>query len=94
MKKAEKNDVDFGEMKRQYESLYLEQTNEMKKLIKERELLHLYIQRLERENALLSSRTNQDETIQLLTHASQTPHSLEVLRSTHSHTSIVCLYEF
>lgn len=78
MKKAEKNDEDFGAMKRQYESAYLDQMNAMKKLLKERELLHVYIQRLIGENALLSSRSNQDQAIQLLTRSSQIPHSIEV----------------
>lgn len=89
MKKAEKNDLDFNELKHQYESVYLEQMNQIKTLIKERELLHFYIQRLERENTLLSSRTNQDQTIQLLTHASQTPHSLDVRHSSNLFT-LVC----
>ena len=81
MKKAEKNDVDFGEMKIQYETSFLDQMTEMKKLIKERELLHVYIQRLQRENTLLSSRTTQDQAIQLLTHSSQIPNSFEVIPS-------------
>jgi hypothetical protein len=78
MKKAEKNDVDFNEIKCQYESSFIEQVNEIKKLVKERELLHLYIQRLEQENSLLSSRTTNDQTMQLLTYSSQTPSSFEV----------------
>ncbi len=78
MKKAEKNDVDFREIKSQYENMFIEQVNQMKKLVKERELLHLYIQRLEQENTLLSSRTYNDETVQFLTYSSQTPTSYEV----------------
>jgi hypothetical protein len=81
MKKAEKNDVAFGELKRQYENSFIEQVNEMKKFIEEREFLHIYIQRLGRENSQLSSRTNDDQTIQLLTHSSQTLSSIEVVRS-------------
>ena len=80
MKKAEKNDADFREMKLQYESIFAEQVNQIKKLIKERELLHLYIERLERENASISSRTFSDETVQFLTYSSQTPQSYEVNR--------------
>jgi hypothetical protein len=78
MKKAEKNDVDFREIKSQYENMFIEQVNQMKKLVKERELLHLYIHRLEQENTLLSSRTYNDETVQFLTYSSQTPTSYEV----------------
>jgi len=78
MKKAEKNDVDFREIKSQYENMFIEQVNQMKKLVKERELLHLYIQRLEQENTSLSSRTYNDETVQFLTYSSQTPTSYEV----------------
>jgi hypothetical protein len=78
MKKAEKNDVDFNQIKFQYESSFIEQVNQIKNLVKERELLHLYIQRLERENSLLSSRTTNDQTMQLLTYSSQTPTSFEV----------------
>jgi hypothetical protein len=78
MRKAEKNDADFREMKLQYENMFIEQVNQIKKLIKERELLHLYIERLERENASISSRTFTDETVQFLTYFAQTPQSYEV----------------
>ena len=78
MKKAEKNDMDFREIKLQYENSFIEQVNQIKKLVKERELLHLYIQRLETENAALASRTNDDETVRLLTYSSQSPTSYEV----------------
>jgi hypothetical protein len=78
MKKAEKNDMDLRDMKLQYENIVIEQVNQIKKLVKERELLHVYIQRLESENAVLSSRTNEDETVRLLTYSSQSPTSYEV----------------
>jgi hypothetical protein len=78
MKKAEKNDVDFREIKLRYENAFIEQVNQMKKFVKEREILHLYIQRLERENASLSSRTYSDESVRFLTCSSQTPTSYEV----------------
>ncbi|CAF4366760.1 unnamed protein product [Adineta steineri] len=77
MKEAEKNDTDFREIKVHYENLFMEQVNQTKKLIKERELLQLHIQRLEQENILLASRTNNDETIKLLTYSSQTPTSYD-----------------
>jgi membrane-bound inhibitor of C-type lysozyme len=78
MKKAEKNDTDLREMKIQYESVLTEQTNHIKKLVKERELLHLYVQRLEMENASLVTITNDNETVKLLNHTSQSPTTLEV----------------
>jgi len=78
MRKAEKNDIDFREIKLQYENLFIEQVDHIKKLVKERELLHLYIQRLETENVSLASRTNEDETIKLLTYSSQKPTTYEV----------------
>jgi hypothetical protein len=78
MRKAEKNDLDFQQIKFQYENLFIEQVDHIKKLVKERELLHLYIQRLEEENSSLAGRTNNDDTIQLLTHSSQKPTSYEV----------------
>jgi hypothetical protein len=78
MRKAEKNDIDFREIKLQYENAFTEQVDHIKKLVKERELLHLYIQRLEAENVLLAGRTNDDETIRLLTYSSQKPTSYEV----------------
>lgn len=78
MRKAEKNDSDFREVKLQYENFFTEQVDHIKKLVKERELLHLYIQRLETENYALAGRTNEDETVQLLTHASQKPATYEV----------------
>ena len=81
MKKAEKNDVDYREMKLQYESVFHEHVTELKKLIKERESLHLYVRRLEAENAFLAATTNDDETIRLLTYASQTPSNPEVCLS-------------
>ncbi|CAF4651275.1 unnamed protein product, partial [Rotaria sp. Silwood1] len=77
IKKAEKNDVDFREMKLNYENVFTEQVNHIKKLVKEREVLHLYIQRLEVENSSLAARTNDDETIKLLTYSSQSPTSYE-----------------
>jgi hypothetical protein len=79
MKKAEKNDTDLREMKIQYESVFTEQINHIKKLVKERELSQLYIQRLEAENASLAAITNDDETIKLLTYSSQSPTSYEVI---------------
>ena len=78
MKKAEKNDIDFREIKLQYESVFIEQVNQIKKLVKEREISHLYIQRLQAENVLLASRTTEDETVKLLTQSSQSPQSYEV----------------
>lgn len=78
LRKAEKNDMDFREMKLNYENVFTEQVNNIKKLVKERELLHLYIQRLEIENASVAARTNDDETIRVLTHSSQTPTNQEV----------------
>jgi hypothetical protein len=78
MRKAEKNDIDFREIKLQYENLFIEQVDHIKKLVKERELLHLYIQRLETENVSLASRTNENETIKLLTYSSQKPTTYEV----------------
>lgn len=80
MKKAEKNDVDFREMKLQYESVFHEQLTHVKTLVKERELLRLYVRRLEAENASLAATTNDDETIRLLTYAKQTPTNSEVGR--------------
>ncbi|UJR08807.1 hypothetical protein I4U23_013062 [Adineta vaga] len=77
MKKAEKNDIDFCEMRTQYENVFIEQVNQIKKLVKEREISHLYIERLKSENLLLASRTNDDETVQLLTQSSQSPKSYE-----------------
>jgi hypothetical protein len=78
MRKAEKNDIDFREIKLQYENLFIEQVDHIKKLVKERELLHIYIRRLEQENTSLAARTNDDQTIQLLTHSSQKPTTYEV----------------
>ncbi|CAF1608880.1 unnamed protein product [Rotaria magnacalcarata] len=77
LRKAEKNDMDFSEIKLKYENVFTEQVNHLKKLSKERELLHLYIQRLELENASLAAITNDDETIKLLTYASQSSASYE-----------------
>ncbi|CAF0949556.1 unnamed protein product [Rotaria sordida] len=77
IKKAEKNDADFRDIKLNYEIIFTEQVNHIKKLVKERELLHLYNQRLEVENASLAARTNDDETIRLLTYSSQSPTSYE-----------------
>jgi len=65
-------------MKTHYENLFGEQVNNIKKLVKEREILHLYIQRLEMENASLVTITNDNETVKLLTHSSQSPTTLEV----------------
>jgi len=73
-------------MKSHYDNLFAEQVNNIKKLVKERELLHLYIQRLEMENASLVTMTNGNETTKLLTCSSQSPTSLEVK------TSQLCLY--
>lgn len=78
MRKAEKNDIDFGAIRSQYENIFTEQVDQIKKLVKERELLHLYIQRLEKENQSLAGRTNEDETIKLLTHSSEKPTTCEV----------------
>ncbi|CAF0897484.1 unnamed protein product [Adineta ricciae] len=77
MKKAEKNDMDFREIKLQYENVFIEQVKQIKKLVKEREISHLYIQRLQAENVLLASRTTEDETVKLLTQSSQSPQSYE-----------------
>ena len=52
--------------------------NNVKKLVKERELLHLYIQRLEMENASLVNISNDNEASKLLTYSSQSPNTLEV----------------
>lgn len=78
MKKAEKNDNDFRDIKSHYENLFAEQVNNVKKLVKERELLNLYVQRLETENATLVKITNDDETVKLLTYSSQAPSTYEV----------------
>jgi hypothetical protein len=78
MGKAEKNDTDLRDVKSHYENLYAEQVNNIKKLVKERELLHLYIKRLEMENASLATITNDNETAKLLTYASHSPSTLEV----------------
>ncbi|CAF3027768.1 unnamed protein product [Rotaria sp. Silwood2] len=78
-KKTEKNDTDLRDMKLHYDNLFAEQVNNIKKLVKERELLHLYIQRLETENASLVTITNDDETVKLLTYASQSPTTFEHL---------------
>ena len=67
-------------MKSHYENLFAEQVNNIKKLVKERELLHLYIQRLEMENANLVTINNDHETSKLLTYSSQSPSNLEVRR--------------
>jgi chromosome segregation ATPase len=76
-KKTEKTDTDFRDMKSHYENLFGEQVNNIKKLVKEREILHLYIQRLEMENASLATITNENETVKLLNHSSQSPSTLE-----------------
>jgi len=76
-KKSEKNDADFQDMKSHYENLFAEQVNNIKKLVKERELLHLYVQRLEVENANLVTINNDNETSKLLTYSSQSPSNLE-----------------
>ena len=65
-------------MKSHYDNLFAEQVNNIKKLVKERELLHLYIQRLEMENASLVTITNDQETAKLLTYSSQSPNTLDV----------------
>ncbi|CAF4426985.1 unnamed protein product, partial [Adineta steineri] len=76
--KTEKNETDFRDMKSHYDNLFAEQVNNIKKLVKERELLHLYIQRLEMENASLVTITNDNETAKLLTYSSQSPTTHEV----------------
>lgn len=65
-------------MKSHYDNLFAEQVNNIKKLVKERELLHLYIQRLEAENTSLAAITNDNETAKLLTYSSQAPTTFEV----------------
>ncbi|UJR37428.1 hypothetical protein I4U23_030131 [Adineta vaga] len=75
--KTDKNDSDFRDMKSHYDNLFAEQVNNIKKLVKERELLHLYIKRLEAENASLASITNENETVKLLTNSSQAPTTLD-----------------
>lgn len=77
-KKAEKNETDLADTKSHYENLFTEQVNNVKKLVKERELLHLYIQRLESENASLMTINSDNETSKLLTYASQCPNTTEV----------------
>ena len=78
MRKAEKNDSDFREMRLQYETVFVEQTKQIKQLVKERESMHTYIGRLETENASLAAITTDSETVRLLTHASRTPTTSEV----------------
>ncbi|CAM4773316.1 unnamed protein product [Rotaria magnacalcarata] len=75
--KTEKNDSDLHDMKSHYENLFAEQVNNIKKLVKERELLHLYIQRLEIENTSLVKITNDDDTVKLLNYSSQSPGTYE-----------------
>ena len=65
-------------MKSHYDNIFAEQVNNIKKLVKERELLHLYIQRLETENASLVKITDDNDTVQLLTYSSQSPTTLKV----------------
>lgn len=66
--------------------------NNVKKLVKERELLHLYIQRLEMENASLVNISNDNEASKLLTYSSQSPNTLEVSRRISiEEFSLVCL---
>ena len=78
-------------MKSHYDNLFAEQVNNIKKLVKERELLHLYIQRLEAENTSLAAINNDNETAKLLTYSSQAPTTFEVKlcadRSCESHLS-------
>jgi hypothetical protein len=76
-------------MKSHYENLFGEQVNNIKKLVKEREILHLYIQRLEMENASLVNISNDNETAKLLSHTSQSPTTLEV-----KEFSVIELIEF
>lgn len=78
LKKTKKNESELVDTKTHYENLFTEQVNNVKKLVKERELLHLYIERLESENASLVTITNDHETSKLLTYASQSPTTLEV----------------
>ena len=77
-KKTEKTEADFRDMKSHYENLFGEQVNNIKKLVKEREILHLYIQRLEMENASLVNISNDSETAKLLGQTSQPPTTFEV----------------
>jgi hypothetical protein len=65
-------------MKSHYDNLFGEQVNNIKKLVKEREILHLYIQRLEMENASLVNIANDSETAKLLSYTTQPPNTLEV----------------
>lgn len=82
MRKAEKNDLDFREMKSRFDSAFLEQVEQIKTLIKERELLRLYIKRLEKENASLTAINRSDQTVQLITRAAVVPTSFEVNQQT------------
>ena len=68
-------------MKSHYENLFAEQVNNVKKLVKERELLHLYIHRLETENAQLVNISNDNETVKVLTYSSQAPNTSEVKKN-------------
>ncbi|CAF1314435.1 unnamed protein product, partial [Didymodactylos carnosus] len=76
LKKIEKNDIDFRDTKSHYENLFAEQVNNVKRLVKERELLNLYIKRLETENHTLTT-INTDETTRLLAHTVQSPTTIE-----------------
>ena len=80
MDKVEKTETGYRDMKLHYENLFAEQVNHVKKLVKERELLHLYTQRLEAENSSLVTINSDHETTRLLTYASQTPATLDVGR--------------
>ena len=80
MQKVEKTEAGYRDMKLHYENLFAEQVNHVKKLVKERELLQLYTQRLEAENSSLVTISSDHETTRLLTYASQTPATLEVGR--------------
>ncbi|CAF0779713.1 unnamed protein product [Didymodactylos carnosus] len=75
-KKVEKNEADFRDTKTHYENLFIEQVNNVKKLVKERELLNLYIKRLETENHSLIT-INTEETTRILSHTTQCPTTIE-----------------
>jgi hypothetical protein len=78
MKKAEKNDVDFHEMKLQYERVFIEQVHRMNQLVTERELLHSSIQRIEHENASLKTIIDDNDKKQRLSCTSEIPTNIDV----------------
>jgi hypothetical protein len=79
MKKAEKNDQDFYELQRHSDSVFREQMQQLKALVKERETCHLYIERLLAENEALSAINSKDETVAALTYAMEQPNDYEVV---------------